>query len=170
MFTELVFSFQIYIICLYRSCNFEPEVTPREIDAYESEYVNLQCKVEQEENRLEKENLNWNRCIWTRLADQSSCTFNHVKQIHDPFWELHQTCNNNNELLSNIGFFGSKTLYEGKGNDICGIIIKGVTVADAGYWKCELEYYNLKAQNACMTWDAILVQVIRMLRVYLLKF
>ena len=73
---------------------------------------------------------------------------------------MHQTCNNNNELLSNIGFFGSKTLYEGKGNDICGIIIKGVSVADAGYWKCELEYYDLKAQKSCMTWDAILVQVI----------
>ena len=131
-------------------------VTPRQADAYESQYVELECKVEQDE----KENFNWKRCIWTRLSDNSSCTFNHAKQIHNPFWELHQTCNNNNKLLSHIGFFGSKTLYEGRGNDICGIVIKGVTEADAGYWKCELEYYDLKSQNACTTWDAILVEVI----------
>ena len=113
------------------------------------------CK--EEPNDL-NETFSWDRCTWTRLKDNATCLYKYHRKSHDNkvVVEIHDVCHGG---LDGGLFFGSKTLYQGGENNICGITIPSILEPDSGYWMCSMDYYNLKTQNACTTNTVFFVEV-----------
>ena len=112
------------------------------------------CK--EEENDLD-ETFSWDHCTWTRLRDNATCSYKYHRNLHNKVVEISDVCHGG---LDGGLFFGSDTLFQGGENNICGISIPSILEPDNGYWKCSIDYYKLKTQNACTAETEVFVEVI----------
>merc|ERR1712223_242224 len=78
------------------------------------------------------ENKNWKHCVWTREADQASCTFTYLKPNGED-WQVQKECDPG---LSDINFRGDDPNVA---NLLCGMDVAGADALDNGGWTCSIE-------------------------------
>ena len=115
----------------------------------------MYCK--EQENNLH-EIFTWTRCTWKRMSDNATCRYKYHHAMNKNVFEIYDVCDGG---LHGGLFFGSKMLFQGGENNICGINIPSVLETDGGQWMCKMEYYNMPSQplNQCTTSAEIFVDV-----------
>ena len=78
------------------------------------------------------ENKNWKHCVWTREADQASCTFTYLKPDGED-WQVQKECDPG---LSDINFRGDDPNVS---NLLCGMDVASADALDNGVWTCDIE-------------------------------
>ena len=98
------------------------------------------------------ENHDWKHCVWTREADQASCTFTYLKP-EDGDWMVDKNCT---APLADISFSGDDPTDK---NTLCGLNIDSADTLDNGIWECRIEQCqtngNPFGQDGCREVDGV---------------
>merc|ERR1712223_1288838 len=98
------------------------------------------------------ENHDWKHCVWTREADQASCTFTYLKP-EDGDWKVDKNCST---PLADISFSGDDPTDK---NTLCGLNIDSADALDNGNWQCSIEQCqtngNPFGQDGCREVDGV---------------